>query len=138
MICAMKLLLALTSLFALATAAPTPAPQPPQPITSVRLRTIGLDTTHYTTSTQRPAKSGHIITISVGQALSLDQNPLLLQGFEIVSLEPKRNTKVFCKVSLGYSSAGVVVSMKDGMRMLDGGKVVQVTGLSCGFDKEIL
>lgn len=132
----MKLYLVFTSFFALATAAPTAAPQSPQPIVSIHLRTIGLDTTHYTSTTQTPSNGGHIITLVAGQALSLDQSPLLLQGLEIVSLEPATPMEVYCKVSVGYSSEGMIVSKKNGMVMLDGGKVVTVTGLSCGYAKE--
>jgi hypothetical protein len=74
------------------------------------------------------------MTLVVGIALSsFAQDPLLLQGIEIV--DAGDNGDVYCKALINNSSEGVVVSSKDGMVMLDGGRgsVVKVTGLSCGF-----
>lgn len=117
----------------LATSAPTPAPAFSH-LPTVQLRTIGPDSTRYTSSTQSPSKNGHIITLVLGTALSsLAQDPLFLQGLEIVGVEGDGD--VFCKATVNHSSKGVVVSKNDGMVMLDGtkGGVVEVTGLSCGL-----
>jgi hypothetical protein len=131
----MKSFTAISCLFALVTAAPTPAFINHVP--TVQLRTIGPENTHYTSPNQTPSRNGHIITLVIGTALSsLAQNPLLLQGFEIVDAEGDGD--VYCKASINNSSEGVVISRKDGMVMLNGvkGNVVEVTGLSCGFGEE--
>jgi hypothetical protein len=128
----MNFFITISCLFVLANSAPTHAFVTPLP--TVQIRTIGLDVTHYTSTNQSPSNHGHIITLVVGIALSsFAQNPLLLQGIEIVDAE--RDGGVYCKVLINNSSDGVVVSSKDGMVMLDGdrGSVVKVTGLSCGF-----
>lgn len=76
-----------------------------------------------------------MITLPIGVALSsLAQNPLLLQGIEIVDVEVEGD--VWCKANIGHSSEGVVVEGRDGMVMLDKrGSVVEVTGLCCGFGR---
>jgi hypothetical protein len=132
----MKSIYAASSCIALAIAAPTPAYSQ---LPTVQLRTFGLQTTHYNSPAQNPSSNGHVLTLVIGTALSsLAQNPLLLQGLEIVNTEGVEN--VYCKATVNYSSRGVIVSGTDGMVMLDAvkGGVVQVTGLSCGFSVESL
>jgi hypothetical protein len=132
----MKLLYAATSCIALAIAAPTAAYSQ---LPTVQLRTIGPDTTHYISPAQNPSSNGHILTLFIGTALSsLAQDPLLLQGLEIVHVEG--DEPVYCKANINHSSHGVIVSSTDGMVMLDAAKggVVKVTGLSCGFGLESL
>jgi hypothetical protein len=126
----MKTFFALSILPSLVLCSPFPAYSH---LPTIRLRTIGPDTTHYTPSSQNPSINGHIITLPIGTALSsLAQNPLLLQGVEIVDAEIEGD--VYCRANIGYSSKGVVVKKGEGMVMLDEGigGVVMITGLSCG------
>jgi hypothetical protein len=132
----MKFIYAASSCIALAIAAPMPAYSQ---LPTVQLRTFGLQTTHYNSPAQNPSRNGHILTLVIGTALSsLAQNPLFLQGLEIVKTEGVDN--VYCKATVDHASRGVIVSSTDGMVMLDAvrGGVVQVTGLSCGFGMESL
>ena len=132
----MKSFIAVCTLLSLATSAPTPSNALP----TVQLLTLGPDNTHYTSSTQTPAyNGGHIITLVIGTSLSsLEPEPLLLQGIEILGVEGGALDDVICKASLNHSSEGVEVSVRDGMVMLDKirSSVVQVTGLSCEFGEK--
>lgn len=125
----MRLQFAISTLLSLSLCSPTPAYAK---LPTVRIRTIGPDNTHYTSSNQSPSVNGHIITLPIGVALSsLSQNPLLLQGFEVVDAEVEG--EVFCRANIGYSSKGVEARRGEGMVMLDSkGGVVTVTGMSCG------
>ncbi|KAH4297794.1 hypothetical protein HBH64_127620 [Parastagonospora nodorum] len=125
----MKLQFTISTLLGLSLCSPTPAYAH---LPTVRIRTIGPDNTHYTSSNQSPSVNGHIITLPIGIALSsLAQHPLLLQGFEIVDAEVEG--EVFCRVNIGYSSKGIEARKGDEMVMLDSkGGVVTVTGLTCG------
>jgi hypothetical protein len=126
----MKTFFAISNLLVLALSSPLPAYSH---LPTLRLRTIGPDTTHYIPSSQNPSINGHIITLPIGAALSsLAQSPLLLQGVEIVDVEIEGD--VYCRANVGYSSKGVVVRKGEGVVMLDEGKggIVMVTELSCG------
>lgn len=129
----MRLQFTISTLLSLSLCSPTPAYAK---IHTVRIRTIGPDNTHYTSSNQSPSVNGHVITLPIGIALSsLSQNPLLLQGFEIVDAEVEG--EVFCRANIGYSSKGVEARRGEGMVMLDSkGGVVTVTGMSCGTGSE--
>jgi hypothetical protein len=116
-----------STLITLASSAPTP-------LATVQLRLIGPNV-HYSTSEQTPSShtGGHIMTLAVGQSLSLDHAPLSLQGLEVVSVSSAQ--KVVCKASLDFSSKGVTAKSGEGEVILDEGKVVMVTGLSCVGDE---
>jgi hypothetical protein len=133
----MQSLITLTTLLTLASALPTPTltPEPAAALPTVQLRTLGPSTTHFTSSSQSPSTNGHIITLVLDTVLSsLEQDPLFLQGFEVVETEGSEN--VVCKANLNHASKEVMVKSGDGMVMLDHrGSVVQVTGLSCGVEE---
>jgi hypothetical protein len=129
----MQSLIALTTLLTLAYAfpMPTPTPEPVAALPTVQLRTLGPSTIHFTASSQSPSTNGHIITLVLDTVLSsLEQDPLFLQGIEVVETEGSEN--VVCKANVNHASKEVVVKSGDGMVMLgQRGSVVQVTGLSC-------
>ncbi|KAH7078691.1 hypothetical protein BKA63DRAFT_563366 [Paraphoma chrysanthemicola] len=131
----MKSIVAFTALLTLASGLPKPTPNAPTALPTVQLRTLGPTTTHFTSSSQSPSTNGHIINVVLGTVLSsLEQDPLLLQGLEIVQTE--RTLGVACKAYVNHSSNGVVVRSGDGMVLLDQrGSVVQVTALSCEAGK---
>ncbi|KAH7073221.1 hypothetical protein FB567DRAFT_597536 [Paraphoma chrysanthemicola] len=132
----MKSIITLATLLTLASALPNPTPNPATALPTVQLRTLGPTTTHFTSSSQSPSTNGHIITVVLGTVLSsLEQDPLLLQGLEIVQTETTGS--VVCKAYVNHSSKGVVVRSGDGMVLLDQrGSVVQVTALSCEAEKD--
>src|SRR5688500_11995917 len=76
-----------TTLSTLAASAPIPISSSPG-LATVDLRITGPQTTHYTISTQTPTsdQSQHL-TVIVGQTLSLNHDPLHIQGLEIVAVK---------------------------------------------------
>lgn len=106
------------------------------PVEIVQLRIIGLTGTHYSVSSQTPSNdSGHIIKIVVGWPLILEQDPLRLQGLQLVNDEDSplmtNTVGIHCTVSSADGEGDVLLNGGDNMTILKGGKVVEVTRLSC-------
>lgn len=120
----------LATLLTLASALPTHA------LPAVQLVTFGQNTNYAVDSSLQNTntENRHTLRIPLGTSLSsLEQRPLEVQSMQIIGVEGAALDDVECKVNIRFSSAGVTVRAKDGLKILDEKekKPLQVTGLSC-------
>lgn len=141
-------LAAFTIFVAFAASAPTPSSSSPG-LATVNLRIIGPQSTHYTADTQSPTsdQSQHL-TIIVGQTLSLNHDPLHIQGLQIaavkagdsLSLLPTTveddDWRVVCSARIEGREDLLEFDMKDKGVLLAGGRLAKVTRLACTIDEE--
>lgn len=136
----------LTTLFSLAISAPTPASTSPG-LATVDLRIVGPQNTHYTTFNQSPTSdTTQHLQIIVGQILSLDHDPLHIQGLEIVAVKAgdslsllpgsveENDWRVTCSARVEGREDLIQFDMMDKGVLLAGGRLTRVTRLSCGID----
>ncbi|KAF2621270.1 hypothetical protein BU25DRAFT_239602 [Macroventuria anomochaeta] len=134
-----------TTFLALAASAPTPSPA----YATVDLRFIGPQNTRYSSLNQSPMsdQSQHL-TIIVGQTLSLDHDPLHIQGLQIAAIKAgeslsllptgvvENDWRVVCSARIDGSEDLFEFDLKDKGMLLAGGRLVKVTRLSCAVDEE--
>jgi hypothetical protein len=110
---------------------------------------MGPQSNHYSASNQAPTsdQSQHL-TVIVGQTLSLDHDTLHVQGLQIaaikagesLSLLPTKvvdgDRRVGCTARINERQEKVVFDMKDNGILLDAGRLVKVTRLSCSITQE--
>ena len=135
----------LAALAALTFAAPV---APRAALSTVTIRTISPVANHYSTSNQAPSTpASQHLTVIVGQTLSLDTDPLLLQGVEIthitagetLSLLPQTVVEddghIVCTAERADRSA--IVSFTVGQKgvLIDGGRVVSVARIGCVYEQ---
>ncbi|KZM28637.1 uncharacterized protein EKO05_0003924 [Ascochyta rabiei] len=142
-------LAALTTLVVLTTSAPTPIAASSSGLATVDLRIIGPQSTHYSTNNQSPTsdQSQHL-TVIVGQALSLEHDPLHVQGLQIAAVEAGESLslsstsvvdngwRVVCTAHIVGKDDLVEFDMRDKGVLLAGGGLAKVTRLSCVVDEE--
>lgn len=135
------------TLFALAASVPIPT-STSSGLATVDLRIVGPQTTHYTTSNQLPTSdTAQHLQIIVGQTLSLDHDPLHIQGLEIVAVKSgaslsllpgnveENDWRVACSARIEGRQELVEFDMMDKGVLLAGGRLVKVSRLSCGIDE---
>ncbi|KAF9698702.1 hypothetical protein EKO04_003337 [Ascochyta lentis] len=140
---------ALTTLFVLTASAPTPTPASSSSLATVDLRIIGPQNTHYTTANQSPTsdQSQHL-TVIVGQTLSLDHDPLHIQGLQVAAVKAGESLsllptsvvdddwRVVCTARIVGRDDLLKFDMHDKGVLLAGGRLAKVTRLSCAVDEE--
>lgn len=140
--------LAITALVAFAASAPTPSSSSPG-LATVDLRIIGPRSTHYTASSQSPTsdQSSHL-TVIVGQTLSLDRDPLHIQGLQIASIKAgdslsllpttieDNDWRVSCTARIDGREDLFEFDMNDKGVLLAGGRLAKVTRLNCAVSEE--
>ena len=141
-------LTALAILFTSASSAPTPAPTSPG-LATIDLRIIGPQNTHYLAGDQQSTsdQSQHL-TIIVGQTLSLDHDPLHIQGLQIASVKAgeslsllstsieEDDQRIVCSARVKGREDLLQFDMHDQGVLLAAGRLVKVTRLSCSIDGE--
>jgi len=141
-------LAAIATLLAFAAPAPTPSSSSPG-LATVDLRITGPQSTHYTTDNQSPTgdQSQHL-TVIVGQTLSLERDPLHIQGLQItivkagesLSLLPTTveddDGRVTCSARIEERENVLEFDMNDKGVLLAGGRLAKVTRLSCAVAEE--
>jgi hypothetical protein len=139
---------AFTTIAAFAASAPIPYSSSPG-LATVDLRITGPQSTHYTTDNQSSTsdKSQHL-TVIVGQTLSLDRDPLHIQGLQIASVKAGDSLsllsatiedddwRVTCSARVDGRKDLFVFDMKDKGVLLAGGRLAKVTRLSCAVVEE--
>lgn len=141
-------LAAFTALLALAASAPTPASTSPG-LATVDLRITGPENTHYTTTNQSPTSDqSQRLTVVVGQTLSLDHDPLHVQGLQIAAIKAGDSLsllptsvvdddwRVICSARIEGREDVVDFDLKDKGVLLSDGRLAKVTRLSCGIDED--
>jgi hypothetical protein len=139
----MKSVLSITSLIALATSSPVPKrSETPLPLVSINL--IGSPSHYSIVSSQQSSSTtssnAWSIHIPLDVSIDLSTRPEYVQAIEVSSVEAGVDIKggrvgrddvaVRCKVALEWRSEGVIVEIGE-RAVLDGGKMVRVTGVSC-------
>lgn len=138
----------ITTLVAFAASAPMPSSSSPG-LATVDLRITGPQSTHYLTDNQLSTsdQSQHL-TIIVGQTLSLDRDPLHVQGLQIarvragdsLSLLPAAieddDWRVTCSARIVGREDLVEFGMNDKGVLLAGVRLAKVTRLSCALAEE--
>jgi hypothetical protein len=139
----MKSIFSITSLIALATCSPIPEPSgTPLPLVSISL--IGSPSHYFISSSQQASSTtssnAWSIHIPLDVPIDLSTRPEHVQAIEISSVEAgidiegaevgRDDVAVRCKAALEWGSEGVVFDMGE-RAVLDGGKMVRVTGVSC-------
>jgi hypothetical protein len=141
-------LAAITTFVAFAASAPTPSSSSPG-LATVDLRVTGPQSTHYMADNQSPTsdQSQHL-TIIVGQTLSLDHDPMHIQGLQIASIKAGDSLSllpatievddrsVTCWARLEGREDLFEFDMKDKGVLLAGGRLAKVTRLSCALAEE--
>lgn len=139
---------AFASILALTASAPTPSSSSPG-LAIVDLRITGPQTTHYTIDSQSPTsdQSQHL-TVIVGQTLSLDRDPLHIQGLQIVAIKAGDSLsllpitvedddwRVTCSARLNGEEDPFEFDIKDKGVLLAAGRLAKVTRLSCAVVEE--
>lgn len=139
---------ALASLAIFAASAPIPAASSPG-LATVDLRITGPQSTHYLESNQSPTgdQSQHL-TVIVGQTLSLNKDPLHIQGLQIAGIKAGESLsllpttvdeddwRVTCSARINGREDLIEFDMMDKGVLLAGGRLAKVTRLSCAVDKE--
>jgi hypothetical protein len=143
----MKLILTfyLTALAALTLAAPLAARTA---LSTVTIRTISPVANHYSTSNQSPSvPASQHLNVIVGQTLSLDADPLLLQGVEITHITPGETLSllpqmvveddghVICTAERADRSKIVTFAVGQNGVLIDGGRVVGVARIGCVYEQ---
>ncbi|KAJ4984812.1 hypothetical protein SVAN01_09685 [Stagonosporopsis vannaccii] len=137
----------LTTLIALATSMPTAASTLPG-LATVDIRIVGPQNTHYTTSNQSPTSdTTQHLSVIVGQTLSLDHDPLHIQGLEMVAVKAgeslsllpgsvdENDWRVTCSARIAGRQELVDFGLMDKGVLLAGGRLVKVSRISCGIDE---
>jgi hypothetical protein len=130
-------------LAALSLAAPI---TPRATLSTVTIRTITPVATHYSTSNQSPSQpASQHLTVIVGQTLSLDADPLLLQGVEITRITPGETLSILpgnvveddghvvCTAERADRSAIMKFRVGEKGVLVDGGRVVEVARVGCVY-----
>ncbi|KAF1947357.1 hypothetical protein EJ02DRAFT_334279 [Clathrospora elynae] len=136
----MRFIITIAPLITLSFAVPTPAAL--YNLATVSLNLIGDPNQYFTGNTQTPsAPSGWSMSVPLGTLFDLSTNPQYLQAVVIskvaASVTPEWRSvthddgEVVCKVSLNGSSEGPVLTMRGSRVVLDGGRMVKLTELSC-------
>ncbi|KAF3004314.1 hypothetical protein E8E13_009238 [Curvularia kusanoi] len=139
----------LTTLAAVVAALPTRRAITTPGLATVDLRLTGPDTTHYTVSNQISTtdQSQHL-TVIVGQTLSLEHDPLHLQGLQIESITAGdslsllsssvdvNDARVTCSARVEGRDGWLEFDIQDKGVLLAGGRLAKVTRLSCGMAGE--
>lgn len=132
-----------------AASAPTPSSSS-SGLATVDLRITGPQSTHYTTDNQLTTsdQSQHL-TIIMGQTLSLDHDPLHIQGLQIASIKggdslsllpttvEADDWRVACTARIDGREDLFEFDMKDKGVLLAGGRLAKVTRLSCAVAEEL-
>ncbi|KAH7402832.1 hypothetical protein BKA66DRAFT_564727 [Pyrenochaeta sp. MPI-SDFR-AT-0127] len=145
----MRSFVVVTSILALVAAVPTP-----QALSSntkanamAYVRLIGDSNQHYSTGdTQTPSlPRGSVIPVLLGQSLDFSFSAPRIQAIEIARVAQgqslsgiavaKDDEDVVCKASMNGSSKGPSFRLGDVRVLLDGGRTVKLTGLTCGVEK---
>ncbi|KAJ4398078.1 hypothetical protein N0V91_010482 [Didymella pomorum] len=131
---------AFTTIAAFAASAPIPYSSSPG-LATVDLRITGPQSTHYTTDNQSS-------TSDKSQTLSLDRDPLHIQGLQIASVKAGDSLsllsatiedddwRVTCSARVDGRKDLFVFDMKDKGVLLAGGRLAKVTRLSCAVVEE--
>ncbi|KAF3033152.1 hypothetical protein E8E12_003651 [Didymella heteroderae] len=138
----------ITTLVAYVASAPTPSSSSPG-LATVDLRITGPQSTHYTINNQSPTSDqSQRLTIIVGQTLSLDRDPLHVQGLQIAAIKAgdslsllpttieDNDWRVTCLVRIEGREDLFEFDMKDRGVLLAGGRLAKVTRLSCAAAEE--
>lgn len=138
----------IATLVVVAASAPTPSSSSPG-LATVDLRITGPQSSHYTTDNQSPTsdQSQHL-TIIVGQTLSLNHDPLHIQGLQIASIGTGDSLsllpttvedddwRVRCSARIDGRQDLFEFDMKDKGVLLAGGRLAKVTRISCAVAEE--
>jgi hypothetical protein len=132
---------------ALTAAAAIPRAEPAT--VTLRLITTPVNSNHYEATQQVPTTpKGNTLKIYVGQAISLDHDPLYLQAVEIAEITTGSaltrppvqvevgDSRVRCLVKTGHSSSGLAFGMEAGVVAFGGrgGGLATVTGVECWLE----
>lgn len=142
-------LAAVTTFFTFAAAAPIPSSSLPN-LATVDVRITGPQSTHYATDNQvTTSDQSQHLTIIVGQTLSLDRDPLHIQGLQIASIKAGDSLsllpipvevddwRVACSARIEGREDLFEFDMKDKGVLLVGGRLAKVTRLSCAVAEEL-
>ncbi|KAJ4383819.1 hypothetical protein N0V86_000662 [Didymella sp. IMI 355093] len=138
-----------TTLIANSTSSPIPTPSSGPGLATVDLRITGPQSTHYTTDTQSPTSDQRQhLTIIVGQTLSLNRDPLRIQGLQMAAIKAgdslsllpttveEDDWRVTCSARIEGREDLFEFDMKDKGVLLAGGRLAKVTRLSCTVAEE--
>ncbi|KAF1923384.1 uncharacterized protein M421DRAFT_9757 [Didymella exigua CBS 183.55] len=141
-------ILAFANFLALVTSAPTPSTSSPG-LATVDLRIVGPQSAHYTTDTQSPTSDqNRHLTIIVGQTLSLDHDPIPIQGLQVAAIKAGDSLsllpttvetddwRVTCLARIYGREDLFEFDIKDKGVLLAGGRLAKVTRLSCAVVEE--
>ena len=143
---------AIASLAALATSAPTTRRRDASSpgLATVTLRLTGSQTTHYTATNQSPTDDqAQHLTIVVGQTLSLEKDPLHIQGLQIDGIKAgdslsqrstivdENDSRVSCSAQVDGRDGPFEFDVQDKGVLLAGGRLARVRSLSCGMAGEV-
>jgi hypothetical protein len=121
---------------------------PRSALSTVTIRTISPISTHYITSNQSPsAPASQHLTVIVGQTLSLDADPLRLQGVEITHISAGETLGILPQAVV--EDDGHIVCTAEGADrrsivrftvgqkgvLIDGGRVVGIARVGCVYEK---
>ncbi|KAF2704957.1 hypothetical protein K504DRAFT_506431 [Pleomassaria siparia CBS 279.74] len=121
----------------------TQARQQDAPQSVVTLRLVPASPTynakHKSQQQQLSTTTADILTVIVGQTISLDTNPLRLQGIELLNVSEGMSLsgenvvpeEVRCTAAKGFSSQTVDLRLGGGAVVLNGGKSVVVSRIEC-------
>jgi hypothetical protein len=142
---------AIASLAALATSAPTRKRDASSPdLATVTLRLTGSQNTHYAATNQSPTNDqAQHLTIVVGQTLSLENDPLHIQGLQIDGIKAgkslslrsstvdENDSRVSCSAQVDGRDGPFEFELQDKGVLLAGGRLARVRSLSCGMAGEV-